>query len=311
MLEADNKHRKIEPASEKDSISANTQLKPEEKPLTLPAAFLNALKSFHNDESSGFIISESAEQIANSTLGNKIAPGLFVSELGKVPRFHLLDTPAKSTLKDFDNTQNALLACITRHQHIEGITPSKNALRVMVLMLRNLPDISFEDSKLLRNICKQAAKIDLHKPENKDWNSEHTIKIKGSSMRVRLSLHKNDPATILITKLLGSDIPMEHRGNKYSYCLDLSKSSPDKTKALQKVEHARRRIYAVGLATVTPMAAGWLTLELMPKRFNPVFSNINSIQSLAEFGIGTAALFASGFIAYHFINTRLQKNRHK
>lgn len=281
------------------------------KPLTLPGAVLRGLVELHKDESSGLTPIEMAERIAARALGEKIAPGLYVSQLGSRAQFHLFKTPAASTFTDSAATQNSLLSALEKYQLVEGITPSKNALRVVTLLLRNLPGVSGEDGKILNSFRKEAAEVDLNKPANPDWKQTFRIQIGETSLDIKASLRKNSMAVRAISRILGSDLPEEARLNRYSYHFEIELSNRTKTEALRKTEYALSRAAAVGLSVLPASLAGGIALSIMPARLLPTFTDNSLLQAAADFSLGTGITFAACYAAYSLINTRLQRNRHK
>ena len=262
--------------------------------------------AFHRDEESGWTPQKRIDHIIGRVLGDKIATGMYVAYTGKVPRIHLLDTPVKATLEDFQKNQEALLNCITENDRVEGITPSTNALRVMFLMLRSLPDLSKNDASQLGALRKEAGRIDLKNPVDKDWEKNCTLWIGDRSLDLRLTLQKNDPLTRAGAVLLSEDIPVEQRANKFSFKVEVQNSEPLKTPLLRFLDHRKKQAEAVAYLTSPQVFVAWASAKFLPEKLLPAFTSNQALQSWAEFGADSLPFAVTGVLSYMLMR-RMQK----
>jgi hypothetical protein len=275
----------------------SSSLKEGEAPLTLVGAVIGKIHT-------------ATETISNAALGDKIAPGLFISRLEKKPSIHLLKTSAIATLKDPEAAQRALLEKLTKYQLVQGFSPSKNALRMMMVFLRSLPGISEADSKKLRSIRKEAYDIDLNQPKDQKWKKEATIKIGDVSLSLSLSLEKKNLFHRQMAKTFGADIPKDQKGHKYGYHSEITLSNPTKTENLRKIEYGIKRAGTMAL-TVSPaiVAADLVCIFLSPKLL-PIITNNTFMQSCFTFGLRLTVASTAAIAAYFLTFNWLIRKKH-
>jgi hypothetical protein len=121
---------------------------------------------------------------------------------------HLLKTEAHSTFEHVRSASEAMSNLLREHGQIIAPTPSKEAMRVLLLSLVRLHDGKF--AKLTKTIS-EIKKLDLNKPSNPDWNKNIALKISGLDAHLAISLK---PKSFSISQAVSNNLSAEAKRNK-------------------------------------------------------------------------------------------------
>lgn len=271
------------------------------------AAFGAALR-LHRDESSAQSLAERLSPISairDIALGKKIAAGMVVNFISGKPELHLYKTPVAETQNSLGHYKQHLSESVEKYQILTGQTPSKNALRVLSLVMQKMTPPEGPDARDLRRVVKEAVAIDLNNPKDKRWNVDLLMKLNETNIRLKIAIQPTGILKRAITQLFGSDVPRQDRANRYEYAIELLRDPLTETPALRGVKNLARRCTALA-AVVSPMA---VTTSLLGESMlmnigaklgvNPAVSQLVESAALISSLVGTGA---ATFLAYRFLN---------
>jgi hypothetical protein len=182
-------------------------------------------ETFIRGSHSGLKVDRTIDLAASRTLGEEIAAGFYIAFTGNTAEFHLLPVPLKSTREDLQTVQKRLLQCMNECELVKGVTPSHSALRAVILILQGLPEISREDSRMLKQFRKEAVELDLKNPTDTNWQRSFKLRIGQESFDISVKLKPVSYSAYAAAAIFGrSIIPEEQRDNKYSFEMTMWRS---------------------------------------------------------------------------------------
>ncbi len=280
------------------------------QPTTVTAAFSNALRQFCLSDASQTPNLAQLRTAMSETLGIPLAPGIIISHSTQTPALHLHRLPLHQTLKSIEDLGSNLAAGIKKYQKLEAESPSKEALRVLGIVLRKLTGEDKEQQGALKVLFKEALEIDLLNPQIPSWNSQTILNIDGVKTLVTIKLNPDNLASKSLAKLVGSDLSNEAKKNNYSYKFEFKDLDAKDSEGLINLKNKWRYLeylacYLTPPACVALAGNSILSSIKVPELFsNPILQGVlNKSIELLPFGIAV--------VGAHLLYQKMSRNRAK
>jgi hypothetical protein len=164
-----------------------------------------------------------------------LAPGVTVQFIDGPPQMHLLKTDAQSTFAHVRSASEAMSRLLREHGQIIAPTPSKDAMRMLLLSLVRLHD--GESAELKRTIS-EIKRLDLNKPSNPDWNKNIALKIGDLDAHLAISIERK---SFTISRLISKNLSAEAKRNKYGFEVSIVRTESDESASVSLLRSAFSR----------------------------------------------------------------------
>jgi hypothetical protein len=194
------------------------------------------------------------EALGNIFLGEKIAPGVYATFGTGTGQIHVLRTEAPPTIQSLRGSVTKIPEFVERYQALQGFTPSFDAFRLCMLILRLQMGADREGVRKLQKISDEAKAVDLTRPADPKWQREMVCQIGGVPTRLTVSLSRVSRFAQVVTHLVPTDLSHQDRTNRYGIRVSLEKDTERSMFSLAPVRRLIRQVAEVS-AMITPMAA--------------------------------------------------------
>ncbi len=176
-----------------------------------------------------------SQNLRNTFLGERLAPGVAVQFIDGPPQMHLLKTDAQSTFAHVRSASDAMSRLLREHGQIIAPTPSKDAMRVLLLSLVRLHD---GESEELKRTISEIKKLDLNKPSNPDWKKNIALKIGGLDAHLAISIEQK---SFTISRFISRNLSAEAKRNKYGFEVSIVRTDSDESASVSLLRSAFSR----------------------------------------------------------------------
>jgi hypothetical protein len=242
-------------------------------------------------------------------VGRKIAHGMIVRFGSGTASLHMRNTEVKRILESVRASGAEIAECIEKYQLVQGISPSRNAFRVMALVLQKLSPRDSDSRRELKALCDEALAIDLSAPQQKGWRREIGLQLSGVDTRLTVSLVPLSSMYRLGARAFAVDLPLEDRSHRFGYRLEMRPQQPSKNTVWSAIGGRVRQAMALAGACA-PMAATMVAMTYAPladviPRVSANPSVQGAVGGIAEFLVVVGVGVASYFSDQYFVNRKI------
>lgn len=189
-----------------------------------------------------------SEKLRNTFLGERLAPGVTVQFIDGPPQMHLLKTEANSTFAHVRSASEGMSKLLREHGQIIAPTPSKDAMRMLLISLVRLHD---GDAAELKQTISEIKKLDLNKPSNPDWNKNIALKIAGIDAHLTISIKRK---SFNISQAVSRNLSAEAKRNKNWFEVSIVRANQDESASVSLLRGAFSRRVAEWSSRSVPAA---------------------------------------------------------
>jgi len=247
-----------------------------------------------------------AGALANIVLGERIAPGVYVTFTTGSARIHVARTDVPHTVESLRESITKIPAFVDRYRSLQGFTPSFGAFKLCTLMLRIQMGTDRARIRDLQNICAEAKAVDLKHPVDRTWKREMKCEIGGVPTRLTVSLSRVPMFTRVVCRLMRTDLSREDRANRYGFRVSLRNDTRESFFSLAPARKLFRQAAEVS-AGMIPMAATLLVAK--PSVLAGIASKLSEnplVRGALIDGMGLGALAIAGTLTY-LLKSRAQR----
>jgi hypothetical protein len=241
--------------------------------------------------------------LANIVLGERIAPGVYVTFSTGRARMHVARTDAPHTIESLRESVTKIPAFVERYRSLQGFTPSFSAFKLCALMMRMQMGTDRAGIRRIQDLCAEAKAVDLKRPVDRKWKREMKCEIGGVPTKLTVSLSRVPMFTRVVSRLMRTDLSREDRANRYGFKVSLKNDTKESFFSLTPARKLFRQAAEMS-ALMTPIAATLLVAR--PSVLAGLAANLSEspvIRGALVDGMGMGAVAIAGTLTY-LVKTR-------